>query len=446
MSLTVTHPFVSAIADDPAAVTAGEVVPSNWNAAHTVSGTLPSSSITGLAASATTDTTVATNITSGTLPDARLSNTIAAGGPTGDSTHVAQITYDAHGRLTTVSSVAISGGSPTGAAGGDLGGTYPNPTVISVADITTGTLTPSHGGTGLATLTAHAVMLGEGTGNVAFATIGTAGNLLIDQGAGADPVFTAMSGDVTITAGGVATVGNTKITYAKMQNESATTLLGNPTGGAASPSEITLGLGLQFSGTTLVAPVHPGYIANNWYTPWPNVSRGAGAASVSGTTYFMPVFLATKMHMHALGIGISTLHAGGSIALGLYSNNSGATPAVNRPGNLLSNTGSISTASTGFFSAALGADQIVGPGWYWLAYQTNDITARVQSYTLDPSIGAFLGSATGANVLTNTSASIMSVWVTGTFATWIADVSGSSFTENTTTLAPVVAFQPSSVP
>ncbi len=36
--LTVTHTFVSAIADDPAAVLAGEVVPSNWNAGHQIGG------------------------------------------------------------------------------------------------------------------------------------------------------------------------------------------------------------------------------------------------------------------------------------------------------------------------------------------------------------------------------------------------------------------------
>lgn len=36
--LTVTHGFTSALSDDPAAVTAGEVLPSHWNAAHTVTG------------------------------------------------------------------------------------------------------------------------------------------------------------------------------------------------------------------------------------------------------------------------------------------------------------------------------------------------------------------------------------------------------------------------
>ena len=41
MSLTVTHAKVSAIADDPAASAAGEVLPSDWNAAHTVAFTGP---------------------------------------------------------------------------------------------------------------------------------------------------------------------------------------------------------------------------------------------------------------------------------------------------------------------------------------------------------------------------------------------------------------------
>ena len=40
MSLTVTHAKVSAIADDPAASAAGEVLPSDWNAAHVVTGAM----------------------------------------------------------------------------------------------------------------------------------------------------------------------------------------------------------------------------------------------------------------------------------------------------------------------------------------------------------------------------------------------------------------------
>lgn len=50
---------------------------------------------------------------------------------------------------------------------------------------------------------------------------------------------------------GTANIVNGAVTYAKIQNEAAVSLLGNPTGAPASPSEVTLANGLGFSGTTL---------------------------------------------------------------------------------------------------------------------------------------------------------------------------------------------------
>lgn len=53
----------------------------------------------------------------------------------------------------------------------------------------TGTLPVAKGGTGGATLTAHAVLLGESTASIAFAAPSTAGFVLTDNGTSADPSF-----------------------------------------------------------------------------------------------------------------------------------------------------------------------------------------------------------------------------------------------------------------
>ena len=111
----------------------------------------------------------------------------------GSSTSIPTITANAKGLVTAVA------GNVVIAPAGTLSGTTLNSTVVTSSLTTVGVIgagtwqgtvvTPTYGGTGLATLTAHAVVIGEGTSNVAFATIGVAGRLLTDQGASADPAF-----------------------------------------------------------------------------------------------------------------------------------------------------------------------------------------------------------------------------------------------------------------
>ncbi len=69
----------------------------------------------------------------GTYPNPTLVASGVAAGTYGDATNVAQVTLDAQGRVLTASNVAISvpSGPPSGPAGGDLTGTFPNPTLVA---------------------------------------------------------------------------------------------------------------------------------------------------------------------------------------------------------------------------------------------------------------------------------------------------------------------------
>jgi hypothetical protein len=68
-----------------------------------------------------------------------------------------------------------------------------------------GILPVANGGTNLSTLTAHNVVLGEGTGSVAFAAPGTSGTVLVSGGASVDPTFGTLTNS-SLAAGSFANI------------------------------------------------------------------------------------------------------------------------------------------------------------------------------------------------------------------------------------------------
>lgn len=167
---------------------------------------------------------------SGLLSDTQDYNTTVIAGP-GYNT----FTVDAHGRITAASTIAYLS-SLTNAH-------------IYVGNISNVPIDVAVSGD-LSLINTGAFTVTKIQGNPIGGSA-TSGYVYIGQGGAW--VATPFAGDITLTNLGIVTIQANVVSYSKIQSVQAVKLLGNPTGSTANVSEITLGSGLSFVGTTLTA-------------------------------------------------------------------------------------------------------------------------------------------------------------------------------------------------
>jgi hypothetical protein len=346
-----------------------------------------------------------------------------------------------------------------------------NPQWVNASPATT-TLTTDVSGSGSGTISVTVVAI---NGVALGSTVATAGNILI--GSGTQWVSHAVSGDTTMTSTGVVTIANNAITtakiinsavtYAKIQNVGALSILGNPTGSSAAVSEITLGTGLAFSGTTLTATGSGGTVTNFSF-----VNANGLVGTVTNPTTIPQLTVGTSITGMIKGNGTSFLMAipnvdyltgnlpitlGGAV---VGTGTTGATPITTtfgpiNGGFLLANASIGGTAAPAGYSLSFYLDRVLGAdqgdimyrdssGWTALTPGTSGNFLKTQGAGANPIWAAGAG---GSVTSVGTGAGLTGgpITSTGTIALAaiadqriLANVSGGSLAPSATTLSAVL--------
>ena len=243
----------------------------------------------------------ASNIASGTIDNARTSASSSNG----------------------ASTIVLRGASGEFAAGAITGTSFSGNgsalTAINASNVASGTLAVANGGTGANTLTANNVVLGNGTSAVQFVAPGSTGNILTSNGS----TWTSAAAGGGFAAGTVMLFAQTSAPTGWTKNTTTgdNSALRVTTGTASSGGSV--GFTTSFASQAVTGTIGNQTATNQAFTPAGSVSITAVAGSAGNTTLSTP-----QIPSHSHSINSAAANPGGAFV----TNNSSQGPVINTNG------------------------------------------------------------------------------------------------------------------
>jgi hypothetical protein len=201
------------------------------------------------------------------------------------------------------------------------------------------------------------------------------------------------------------------------------------------------------------------YLAGDWYLP--DLALPAyGTTGVPGasTIRCVPAGLRNKATINNVGTRVYTADSAGHLQFAIYTNGTNM-----RPANLVSTSASMSLATAGVISSALGSKVQGGPGGanftdtFWFCSNTDSTKATFSSVNTTTAFGqSIIGASTAGNVLQASGSGVVISHLScsgsacnggsSTYGAWPSSLAGAGWTEQTTIKMPMMAIQFVSVP